>query len=146
MISRTAEYALRAVVFLADQTETPWASAEIAAAIHVPGDYLSKVMRQLGKAKIVRSRPGLHGGFTLTREPDQIPLLAVINAVDPIERVHDCPMGIPGHRTLCPLHRRLDEATGLVETTFRDTTVADLIDKSLQHPSCDFGCCEAGAM
>lgn len=124
MISQTAEYALRAVVFLADQ-EAPRTTQDIAGATQVPAGYLSKVMQNLCRADLVRSQRGLHGGFVLHEAADEITVLTVINAVDPIRRFHECPLGLHG-TNLCPLHSKLDEAAKTIEATFADTTIADL--------------------
>ena len=46
----------------------------------------------------------------------------------PIKRIDRCPLGIDSHGTsLCPLHKRLDEATELVERSFASTTIAELL-------------------
>ncbi|MBL8816968.1 MAG: Rrf2 family transcriptional regulator [Planctomyces sp.] len=125
MISQTAEYALRAVVFLADQSE-PKTNTQIAAAIQIPSGYLAKVMHILSRAKLVRAQRGLRGGFTLPFAPENLTVLRVINAIEPIRRIHECPLGMHG-KSLCPLHKSLDDAAKAVEETFGDTTIADLI-------------------
>jgi len=142
MISRTAEYALRAAVFLADGDGEPCTGAQISRATQVPADYLAKVMRELGRAKLVRSRRGLNGGFTLTADPSEITVLEVINAVDPIERIEVCPLGIEGHTSLCPLHRRLDDAIAMVEQAFAKTSVAELVANPRKRNLCQFPCLE----
>jgi Rrf2 family protein len=127
MVSQTAEYALRAVVYLAGQAG-PQTTSQIAKATHVPAGYLAKVMQSLGRAGVVRSQRGLNGGFTLTLPPAKLSILGVVNAVEPIRRITECPLGIPSHgRRLCPLHHRLDQAAAVVEKAFRETTVAELI-------------------
>jgi Rrf2 family protein len=126
MISQTAEYALRAIVYLADQ-DTARTTAQIAETTRVPAGYLAKVMQSLSRAGLVRSQRGLNGGFTLAPDPHELSILAVINAVDPIQRFAECPLGIPSHgRRLCPLHYRLDQAAAMVEKAFGDTMVAEL--------------------
>lgn len=128
MISQTAEYALRAVVYLANQNGAPQTVVQIATATFVPSSYLAKVMQELSRAKLVRSQRGLNGGFTLNKEPAEISVLAVINAVDPIRRYPECPLGLKEHgRRLCPLHRRLDEAAEMVEKAFEATPVTELL-------------------
>ena len=128
MISQTAEYALRAIVYLADQDGEAQTTAQIAAATQVPAGYLSKVMQGLSRARLVNSQRGLRGGFTLVDKPDELSVLDVVNAVDPIRRFHECPLGIETHGTsLCPLHRKLDDAAAQVEVAFRDTTVSELL-------------------
>jgi Rrf2 family protein len=139
MISQTAEYALRAIVFLADQGEARTAQ-EIAAATLVPPSYLSKVMQALSRAHLVRSQRGLHGGFTLAKSADELSVWDVVQSVDPIQRIRTCPLGIKAHGTkLCPLHRRLDDALALVENAFRESTVGDLLrEPGKSAPLCDF--------
>ena len=128
MISQTAEYALRAVVYLADQKGSPRTTTQIATTTRVPAGYLAKVMQSLGRAGLVKSQRGLNGGFTLADEPEALSILAVVNAVDPIQRFPECPLGIPSHgRRLCPLHHRLDQAAAMVEHALGDTKVADLL-------------------
>ncbi len=139
MISQTAEYALRAMVHLADQTELPLTTPQIADATRVPVGYLAKVLGQLARAKLIRSQRGLHGGFTIAHEPAGITVLDVINAVDPIQRITTCPLGLKAHgKRLCPLHRRLDDAMAGIETAFANSTLADLLaDPSPSKPLCD---------
>lgn len=128
MISQTTEYALRAIVFLAGEQKVARTTAEIATATHVPVGYLAKVMQNLSRARLVKSQRGMGGGYILASEPEDISVLAAINAVDPIKRYPECPLGIASHgRRLCPLHSRLDEAAELVEKSFDATTIADLI-------------------
>lgn len=144
MISQTAEYALRAIVYLADQDE-PRTTAQIAAGTHVPAGYLAKVMQNLSRARLVDSRRGLNGGFTLAVDADELTILEVVNAVDPIQRIRECPLGLHG-TNLCPLHRRLDDAAQLVEQAFRESTVAELLNVPRRKKAvCQFPCLsEAG--
>ncbi|NUN12928.1 MAG: Rrf2 family transcriptional regulator [Myxococcales bacterium] len=131
MLSQTTEYALRAVVHLAKNPEQPQTAIDIADATRVSPGYLSKVMQSLVRGKIVRSQRGLHGGFRLSRDPSEIPVLEVINCVGPIPRITRCPLGIPGHgEKLCSLHRRLDDAMLAIERSFGTTTLAELVEQS----------------
>lgn len=137
MISQTAEYALRAIVFLADQTE-PQTNAQIAEATQVPVGYLAKILQNLSRTGFVRAQRGLHGGFLLAYEPNALTVLEVVNAVDPVRRFHECPLGLHGIN-LCPLHRSLDNAAKAVQETFGDTTISDLINVPRHRkPLCRF--------
>lgn len=137
MISQTAEYALRAIVFLADQDQ-PRTTQEIAERTQVPAGYLSKVLQSLSRSKLVSSQRGLHGGFVLVDSPENISVLQVVNAVDPVRRIHECPLGLHG-KYLCPLHRKLDDAARLIEEAFGETTILDLnsVPRS-RRPLCTF--------
>ena len=140
MISQTAEYALRAIVYLADQAGTPRTVSQIAAATHVPAGYLAKVMQMLSRANLVTSQRGLKGGFSLALDSRQLSVLDVVNAVDPIRRFRECPLGLADHgRQLCPLHRQLDDAAQLIDNAFRATMVADLLAPApTRKPLCRF--------
>lgn len=127
MISQTAEYALRAIVYLADQSESPQTTQQIAEVTRVPAGYLAKVMQSLSRAGLVRAQRGLHGGFTLAAPAKQLTVLDVVQAVDPLRRIEHCPLGIEGHQTLCPLHRRLDSAVAMVEKALGSTTIAEVL-------------------
>jgi Rrf2 family protein len=139
MFSQTVEYALRAAVSLAAAPDTPQTSEHVAEHTLVPRGYLSKVLQQLVKANLIRSQRGLHGGFTLVRPPDQITILEVVNAVDPIRRIQECPLGLEAHSDeLCPLHRRLDDALASIEKAFGDTTLAEVAgEPSNSQPLCN---------
>lgn len=130
MISQTADYALRAIVCMANQPESARTTEQIATEAHVPPGYLSKVLQTLGRANLVRSRRGLGGGFSLVRPVSEVSVLDVINAVDPIRRIAECPLGNEGHGVrLCPLHRRLDAAIAVIEESFRSCTIAELLSE-----------------
>jgi len=62
----------------------------------------------------------------------------VIDAVDPIPRIHECPLHIASHGgALCPLHRRLDEAVGHAVQALAELTIAELVaDQGGGPPLC----------
>jgi len=128
MISQTAEYALRAIVCLAEHNDTVATLQQIAVATKVPSGYLSKVLQGLVRSGLVISQRGPAGGFTLARPAGELTIYEIVQAVDPVARILKCPLGLPAHADhLCPLHRRLDDAAALIEKSFRDATIADLL-------------------
>lgn len=128
MISPTAEYALRAVVAIAQANGDTAVTQRIAKSTKVPPGYLSKVLQTLGRAGLVESKRGLGGGFRLAKPANEISLLEVVNAVDPIKRIRECPLGLETHGAdLCPLHKRLDDAIEHVERCFAHTTISELL-------------------
>lgn len=109
---------------------------QIAEKTKVPAGYLSKIMQQLVKSKLVNSQRGIGGGFVLSREPIEISILDVVNAVDPIARIKYCPLGIKSHGiNLCPLHHRLSQAIEHVETAFAESNLGELVAES-ESPLC----------
>ncbi len=139
MISQTAEYALRAIVFLAMTPGNAFTTQQISLNTKVPAAYLSKVLQSLVKAKLVQSQRGLGGGFILTKTPEQINILEVLDAVDPIQRIRSCPLGLKAHGTnLCALHKKLDDATAIIEKSFEETTIAEILARPTKSiPLCE---------
>lgn len=135
MFSQTVEYALRAVVYLAHQSPTLCTTEQIAETTLVPKAYLSKVLQALCRGGIVHSQRGAGGGMTLAQSPNELTILAVVNAVDPIGRITTCPLGLKSHGVhLCPLHRRLDNALATVEEAFAKSTLAEVLAEPTRSP------------
>ncbi len=128
MISQTTEYALRAVVWLAANPDKPLTAQQIAEATRVPAGYLAKVLQGLSRAGLLHSQRGLGGGFTLARSPSQLTMWEVVQAVDPLRRIRECPLGFEAHEQLCPLHEQLDTAIAAIEKMFTACKISKLID------------------
>lgn len=130
MLPQTAEYALRAVIWLASHPDSAQTKDDMAQAAGVPPRYFYKVLQALGRAGLVQSQPGPGGGYRLARPANQITILDVVNVVAPMQRIHSCPLGIESHDpTLCPLHKELDKAFAHTETAFSRVTIGQLVSK-----------------
>lgn len=140
MFSQTVEYALRALVALAAHPERPQTNAALTKITKVPGPYLSKVLQLLTKEGLVEAHRGIHGGFSLSRPAKQITILEAVNAVDPIQRIDVCPLGLKAHgKHLCPLHKKMDATLEQMERAFASTTLADVLSEpSKSVPLCVF--------
>lgn len=138
MLSQTVEYALRAVVHLASAAPNCQTTEQIADRTLVPKAYLSKVLQGLIRGGIVHSQRGIGGGMSLVKSPDELTILEVVNAVEPIQRIRECPLGLSAHGVnLCPLHKRLDAALAMVEAAFRGATLGDVLrEPSRSKPLC----------
>ncbi len=110
MLSKTAEYALRAVACMAAQPGVPASADHLAEITKVPRRYLTRVLQDLCSAGLVTSRPGPGGGYELAHDAGKLTILDVVNTVAPIERIRSCPLGLKSHHRLCPLHAELDKA------------------------------------
>src|SRR5437764_1323467 len=96
---------------------------------HIPRGYAHKVLQALVRAGFVRSQPGPGGGYALVRPPEELSILDVVSAVEPITRLRRCPLGLKTHTSLCPLHRELDEAYAAMERAFSRVTIAQVLDQ-----------------
>ena len=138
MLSKTAEYALRVVACLAGDLAQSASADLLCDQTKVPRRYLHKVLQDLVRSELVRSRSGPGGGYVLARVPDAITILDVVNAVAPLERIHHCPLGLPSHKTLCPLHKELDKAYAATEEAFSSVTIGQVLrSESRIVPLCE---------
>lgn len=132
-LSQTAEYALRAVVYLAEHRGEARTTQQIAEGCRVPAGYLSKVLQPLTRAGVVSAQRGLGGGYLLEHDPAQLTLLEVVSAVESIQRFRSCPVRhVPGGVGLgvggvCGLHRALDGVMAGVERSLAAVTVGALV-------------------
>jgi len=127
MLPKTAEYALRTIACLAGDADHAESAEQLAEQTKVPRRYLHKVLQDLARAGLVRSRPGPGGGYSLARSAEEITILDVVNAVSQLERIRHCPLGLPAHKSLCPLHAELDRAYAATEEAFSRVTIAEVL-------------------
>jgi Rrf2 family nitric oxide-sensitive transcriptional repressor len=127
MLSMTAEYALRAVTCVAQQSGELTTADLLAERTRVPRRYLARVLQDLAAAGLLNSRSGPGGGYVLAKDAGEVTILDVINAVAPLERISSCPLGLTSHTSLCPLHAELDKAFAATEAAFSAVTIKKLL-------------------
>jgi Rrf2 family protein len=138
MLSQTAEYALRTVLYLADRQDDGLVGAdELARVLDVPRNYLSKTLHRLARERILTSARGKGGGFRLATDPGRITLLQVVEPFDAISAQRRCLLGRPAcdDRHPCSAHHRWKAVSTQVADFFRSTTVAELIAGTGGRPS-----------
>lgn len=140
MFTQTVEYALRVAVRLAATDPEPQTADDLAMRTRIPRAYLSKVVQAMVRGGVARSKRGVGGGVVLSKSPESVTILEIVNAVDPIKRIDTCPLGLSSHGTrLCPLHRRFDDALAQVEQAFAASTLAEVLDEpDSSVPLCSF--------
>ena len=136
MLSQTAEYALRALVLLAERTPgRPARVGELAGALDIPQNYLSKTLHTLARTGVLASARGKGGGFMLARASSEITLFDV---VDPFDRLGDQPVCLMGQGECseahaCAAHATWKAVAQQVQDFFLQTTLADLAKQG--HPA-----------
>jgi Rrf2 family protein len=129
ILSRTAEYALRAMTFLAAQPAGKLAGARaISEAEHIPMPFLWKILHTLARQRLIRSFKGIHGGYELARPGNEITLHSVVFATDGTDFTGQCVLGLPkcGEANACPLHDTWKEIRSRMTDMMEQTTLADL--------------------
>lgn len=131
MISKTNQYAIRAVLHVAQhQHAGPLRAAQIARALQLPANYLAKILHSLARAGVLHSERGPRGGFQLARPAKELWLSDVIAPFDPVAKQRECLMGREecSDESPCSLHESWRHASDPMIDFFRQTALADLLD------------------
>lgn len=132
MFAKTTEYALRAAVYLSENPNHLQTAQQVADATHTPTRYASRVLQLLVEAGLAVSQRGPTGGFGLSRRAADITLLDVVSAVEPVDRIPACPLGLVEHADeLCPLHRTMDRVAKATEEILGAATLASVMSQGL---------------
>jgi len=129
LFSRSTEYAIRAMTFLASREPARRAGArEISEAENIPMPFLWKILQILTRRRLVRSFKGMHGGYELAAAADQVLLSAIVSATDGAEIRDNCVLGLPecDNRNPCPLHEQWKSVRASVTRMLDETSLADL--------------------
>ena len=90
-ITRQADYAVRAMVYLAQLgTNQRAATSQIAHEEKIPPSFLAKIVSQLSVAGLLQTSRGAHGGVSLAKTAEEITLLEVVEAIDGPILLNDC--------------------------------------------------------
>ena len=120
-ITQEADYAIRFVYMLAKQPDTVQGAAQLSQSSATPERYTLKILHKLKHSGIVQSVKGAHGGYLLAKEPTELSLRLIIEAIDgeialskcmgdePCTRMGDNKQGCCFHRIFCTLSREVAE-------------------------------------
>jgi Rrf2 family protein len=129
LISKTEVHALTALAALARIPNGGYAGAgEIAKTTGAPRNYLGKLLKVLGDEGLVESQKGKGGGFRLTRNPESISLLEVMEPVGRVSRMSGCFLGRPkcSDSEPCAVHDKWIKTRTAYFEFLSGMTVADL--------------------
>jgi Rrf2 family protein len=133
-IPRKIEYALRAMIHLADNPGGVARGTEIARMEHIPKYYLEKVIRDLMRRGLVRARRGPGGGYQLARPAETISFRDVIEAVEGPITLNVCVDGSAACnlQPTCRMFRVWEEGQRVLLDVFSHTTLSEV---ALSKPS-----------
>ena len=140
MLSSTSDYALRAILVLAQVTDgRPLRADQIARATASPANYLAKTLNALAKAGLVNSTRGPYGGFVLAIPAAELSLAQIIDCFDEPRPQTRCLLGNApcDSRRPCTAHTRWTAIKDARRAALADTTVADLLCGSAAAPDAD---------
>jgi Rrf2 family protein len=127
--SRSAEYAIRAFVHLAQVPEGKFAMVKnIAQEEHIPAHFLAKILQQLARKGLLRSSKGPTGGFALRVDPAEIRLLDIVESLDGLAPYQQCASGLSecSDDMPCSMHDSWVNLRSRIMDYLGRNTIADL--------------------
>lgn len=133
-LSKSFGYALRGILYIAimqDERQKVQID-EIASKLSVPKHFLGKIMQQIVKAGLLKSTKGPYGGFALTSETLNTPVIKLVEITDGMEQFSMCVLNLKYCNGLnpCPLHHEMEEVKRNYLNVFTKNTIGDLLKDS----------------
>ena len=128
-LTRAGEYAVKSLVYLATQPlDARVMASEVAAAEHIPVNFVRKILESLAKTGLVKSYRGAGGGFVLGRTAEQITLRQVIEAIEGPLALNQCLLPSACEQLpTCPMSHIWAEAQRAVEDVLDRYSLADVV-------------------
>ncbi len=133
IFSKKCEYGIQAILHLSVQTEKEvLASDEIAKALQIPKEFVSKILQELTSSGIVDSKKGKAGGFFLAKAPSKIRLIDVVVAIDGFDIFNKCVLGFPScsSDSPCPVHHHWSKLSKETYQMLSEATLDEFIGKT----------------
>jgi Rrf2 family protein len=129
IFSKTCEYAIRAVFFIAHKTASGSRVGikDIAAGIDSPEHFLAKILQDLSRKGLISSFKGPHGGFYMDAPALARPLSEIVEAVDGDSLFHGCGLGLKQCSEVnpCPLHNEFKDIRNRIYLMLSTTTIGN---------------------
>jgi Rrf2 family protein len=139
MISKSCQYALRAVVYVASKADekTKLNVKQIAREIHAPEAFTAKLLQTLNKHQVITSLKGPYGGFFIEEHQAAQPILNIVHAIDGLQVFSACGLGLKqcSEKRPCPFHDDYKLLREKMLSTFRRMTIKKLA-KNLEQGEC----------
>lgn len=134
-LSKTAEYALRILIFMAKEPDQLYTAKQLVDELNMSDKYLRRLMTDLSKSGFIRSMQGREGGYIFVKKINEIYLFDVINSVEDMEKLNGCVLGFESCSCTnpCAMHDTWQHARAELNKVFRQTKLSDMdFDKILK--------------
>ena len=132
MFSRSCEYALQSILYIALHSEDGKAIGlkRISESQNIPIHFLSKILQQLVKGKILSSIKGPNGGFILSTHPSKLRLIRVVKIIDGLDIFERCGIGLKqcSDKNPCPIHFEMEVVKDKIRLFLTEKTLAELCE------------------
>lgn len=130
MMTRSGIHAVRALTRLAQLPEGSFlGTSSVAVATGTPSNYLGKLLQSLARRGLLVSQKGMGGGFRLARDPKDISLYEIVDAIEDVSKWSVCILGRAtcSDENACAVHERWRTIRESYLTLLRQTRIADLV-------------------
>jgi len=132
MFSKSCQYAMQSILYIALHSKNGDAIGlkEISESQKIPLHFLSKILQQLVKQKVLKSAKGPNGGFSLNISPDKLRLIAIVEIVDGLNIFDNCGIGLKkcSDKTPCPIHFDFKTVKEKIRNLLTEKTLLQLCD------------------
>jgi Rrf2 family protein len=129
MLSNASKYAIRAVLFLAENshTEKKFGAKAIAEELEIPLHFIAKLLQKLAKSNVISSVKGPKGGFYTSEEDVKNNVCTILNEIETGDVFEPCFMGLPqcGDDNPCPVHHIVAPFKDAILKKFKHQTIAE---------------------
>lgn len=129
MFSKTCEYALRAMIFIAQRSKEgiKVGFKEIAKGIGAPEHFIAKILQDLSRKGLVQSAKGPNGGFFLNEDAIQHSIADIVRAIDGNQLFEGCAMGLQdcSEKWPCPLHAEFKTIRAQIYQMLQSKTIGE---------------------
>lgn len=132
LLSKSCIYAIRAAIYVAIESEEDnyTSISKIAKEVHISAHFLTKIFQLLTNKDILASYRGPNGGVKLLKDPKDVKLIEIVEAVDGLAIFEECALGLEGCGMYypCPLHYQWAEQRESLYKLFEDADLASLAE------------------
>jgi len=141
-ISRSSEYAIRALTYLSQQEDAAeyHLAREMAKHLDIPAPFLGKILQPLVSRGILTSQRGRNGGFRLAHPPGEVTLFHIVDAQEHLGRRRQCFLGQAecSDERACPMHSYWKDASEVFLARLANTTLSDLTRFCIENPESNY--------
>ena len=132
-LTKRGDYVVRSAICLARSYESgvPTKLRQVALEMSIPRTYVSQILGDLSRGGIAQSFFGTKGGYSLTRPPDQVNLLEIVESAEGSLAPESCVLGDDpcDWESICPVHETWKNASAALRSVLAATSLADLLER-----------------
>ncbi len=139
-LSKMNDYAVVVLGHMATRRGSLVTASEVAETTGLPATTVSQVLKKLANARLVASQRGAHGGYVLERQPADISVAQLVEALEGPVALTACVDGAEGCcgvEAICPMRGSWDRVNAAIRSALESVTLADMLTPASRLPPSD---------